>query len=58
MKPGDLVGWKHRLEWQPGELGIIVEPLRVPHEPWPFWLVAFGTRGVLKCRESDLQVIK
>lgn len=59
MKPGDLVGWKHRLESGiPSELGIIMEPLRVPHEPWPFWLVAFGSRGVLKCRESDLQVIK
>ena len=59
MKPGDLVGWKHRLESGiPSELGIIMESLRVSHEPWPFWLVAFGSRGVLKCRESDLQVIK
>lgn len=53
------MGWKHRLESGiPSELGIITESLRVHWDPWPWWLVAFGTRGVLKCRESDLQVIK
>ena len=55
---GQRARWPLALEGQPGELGIIVEPLRVPHEPFPFWMVAFGSRGVLKCRESDLQVIK
>lgn len=59
MKPGDLVGWKHRLESGiPSELGIIMERITLKHDPWPFWLVAFGSRGALQCRESDLQVIK
>ena len=59
MKPGDLVGWKHRLESGiPSELGIIMERITPQHDPWPFWLVAFGSRDVLQCRESDLQVIK
>lgn len=58
MKPGDLVGWKHRLESGiPSELGIIMESLVIPYDPWPHWLVAFGSRGALKCRESDLQVV-
>lgn len=58
MKPGDLVGWKHWLESGiPSELGIIMEPIRVPRGSPARWLVAFGSRGVLQCRESDLQVI-
>lgn len=57
MKPGDLVGWKLRLEQNPSELGIIMEPITLELFPGPYWLVAFGSRGVLKCRESDLQVI-
>ena len=58
LNPGDLVGWKHRLESGiPSELGIIMECIQVPHDPWPYWLVAFGERGALHCRESDLQVI-
>ena len=52
------MGWKHRLESGiPSELGIIMERITLKHDPWPFWLVAFGSRGALKCRESDLQVI-
>ena len=58
LNPGDLVGWKHRLESGiPSELGIIMEHVFVLGDLWPYWLVAFGSRGALKCRESDLQVV-
>jgi hypothetical protein len=50
--PGDI--------YLPGDIGIILEP--IPYEsrnndPFPFWKVLFGDRGVLKCRESDIVVI-
>jgi hypothetical protein len=58
VKAGDLVAWKHRFESGiPSELGIIMDHVIVPGDPWPYWLVAFGSRGALKCRESDLQVV-
>jgi len=58
VKPGDLVAWKHRFESGiPSELGIIMEHVFVLGDLWPYWLVAFGSRGALKCRESDLQVV-
>ena len=58
MKRGDLVGWKHRMLTDlPSEHGLIISRLAFPHDPWPYWKVLFGERGVLQCRESDLQVI-
>lgn len=58
MNVGDMVGWKHRLESNiPSELGIIVEPVKLSYDPWPYWKVVFGDRGLLLCRESDLQEV-
>ena len=59
MKPGDLVGWKHRMEAEiPSEFGIILERWNSEHDPFPFWKVVFVNRGVLQCRESDLMVVR
>ena len=61
MNPGDLVGWRDRIQMDlPSELGIILEHL--PYEsrggdPFPYWKVLFAGRGVLQCRESDLKVL-
>ena len=68
MMPGDLVKWRFHFQMEmnhfqmdlPGDIGIILEP--IPYEsrnndPFPFWKVLFGNRGVLKCRESDIVVI-
>lgn len=58
MKPGDLVGWKCRLEMGiPGDVGMLVERITRACDPFPFWRVLFGDRGMLQCRESDLGVI-
>jgi len=45
----------------PGDIGIILE--HIPHEsrgndPFPHWKVLFPERGVLHCRESDLQEVE
>lgn len=55
MKLGDIVAWKFRVEMGiPSEVGVIVSRLTLEHDPWPYWRVLFGERGVLQCRESDL----
>ena len=62
MKPGDMVGWKPRFQMDlPGDIGIILE--LIPYEsrdndPFPYWRVLFPNRGILQCRESDLQVVE
>ena len=59
MKRGDLVGWKFRMEMDlPSEYGIIIDNLKVEYDPWPYWKVLFPERGVLRCRETDLEVIR
>jgi len=56
MKVGSLVGWKSRFQMDlPSDLGVIISRLRLEHDPWPYWKVLFPDRGVLHCRESDLQ---
>jgi hypothetical protein len=45
----------------PGDVGIILE--LIPYEsrdndPFPHWRVLFPNRGILQCRESDLQVVE
>jgi hypothetical protein len=55
MKLGDIVAWKFRVEMGiPSEVGVIVSRLTLEYDPWPYWRVLFGERGVLQCRESDL----
>lgn len=57
MMIGDLVIWKYRSMSQlPSEFGIVVCKIKVEHDPWPFWAVLFGARGILTCRESDIEV--
>ena len=62
MKLGSLVGWKSRFQMDlPGDVGIILE--HIPYEfrgndPFPHWKVLFPERGVLHCRESDLQEVE
>lgn len=58
MKRGDLVGWKFRMEMDHSEYGIIIDNLKVEYDPWPHWNVLFPERGVLRCRETDLEVIR
>ena len=49
------MAWKFRVEMGiPSEVGVIVSRLTLEHDPWPYWRVLFGERGVLQCRESDL----
>ncbi len=61
MKPGNIVTWKSRFGMDlPTDLGIIIE--FIPYDfrgrdPFPWWRVLFGMRGVLMCRESDLMVL-
>lgn len=45
----------------PGDIGIILE--LIPYEsrgkdPFYHWKVLFPERGVLHCRESDLQIVE
>ena len=62
MKPGDLVGWRSRFQMGlPGDIGIILE--QIPYEsrgkdPFHHWKVLFPERGILHCRESDLQEVE
>lgn len=57
MKPGDLVQWKINvvLELENSEIGILIEPVSFPHDPWRWWKVMFSMRdSVQTCRETDL----
>lgn len=56
MQIGDLVTWKFRvLTCLDGDdVGLVVSRATLSHDPWPYWNVLFGERGVLMCRESDL----
>ena len=61
MKRGDLVSWKFQVMDLPNEIGIILNYIPFENrgnDPFPHWSVLFGDRGILHCRESDLEIIR
>jgi hypothetical protein len=59
MRIGSLVGWRSRISMDlPTEFGVIVSRLSLEPDPKPCWKVLFPERGILHCRESDLQEVE
>jgi hypothetical protein len=59
VRVGNMVVWRYRYEMDlPSEVGITIEKFKAPGDPFPHWKVLFPDRGILHCRESDLQEVE